>query len=197
MMEKGKLHGQGVLSFNGVRISGTKWNQNINEETTLAMVKNPLSGYYLICPDIKTQSNDIKKISNQRMLGASQFSASFLNETSLSFNNFNEGMGHTKKNSFYKSTLENDYKIYFDEQGNNKSKFIFNFTQIPTDEIGKTMEILLSRRFFLAKLPFEVSLYEKVKYEKYHSGKCFDMIRLGIDPRDEQGPLCHYTPNER
>ena len=36
-----------------------------------------------------------------------------------------------KKNTLYKNYLENDYKIYFDEQSNDKSKFIFNLSKVP------------------------------------------------------------------
>lgn len=55
-----------------------------------------------------------------------------------------------------------------------------NLSLIQGDEIGKIIEVLLSSNFFLTKAPFSVSLYEKVKNEKYH-GKFFDLIRIGID----------------
>ncbi len=51
MMEKGRLHGQGVLTFNGIRIGGTKWIRNL-EEDVITDTMNPLeAGYFLICPD--------------------------------------------------------------------------------------------------------------------------------------------------
>lgn len=73
-----------------------------------------------------------------------------------------------------------NYKIYFEELHNQKSKYVLNFTQVPLNEIAKVLEILITRSFFLRDVPTEVELYENVKYQRYFDGKTFDLIRIGF-----------------
>ena len=85
----------------------------------------------------------------------------------------------SQNHSSFNTVPHPNYKIYFDELHNQKSKYVLNFTQIATNEIPKLIETLLSRQFFLRDSPTEVELYENVKYQRYFEGKTFDLIRIG------------------
>jgi hypothetical protein len=73
----------------------------------------------------------------------------------------------SQNHSSFNTVPHPNYKIYFDELHNQKSKYVLNFTQIATNEIPKLIETLLSRQFFLRDSPTEVELYENVKYQRY------------------------------
>jgi hypothetical protein len=90
-------------------------------------------------------------------------------------------MGLTKSLNKPSSNVNHqNYKIYFEELHNHKSKYVLNFTQVPLNEITKVIEILITRKFFLRDVPTEVEIYENVKYQRYFEGNTFDLIRIGF-----------------
>lgn len=50
ILEQGKLHGQGMLTFNGIRIGGTKWVNNLQEDSIIDNQHPPQQGYYMAVP---------------------------------------------------------------------------------------------------------------------------------------------------
>lgn len=49
-IENGMLNGQGALTFNGLRIGGTRWMHNLDEEVLVSMTNTIEKGYYFILP---------------------------------------------------------------------------------------------------------------------------------------------------
>jgi hypothetical protein len=49
-MEEGRFNGQGVLSFNGIRVGGMKWLENLDEDAIMSSSSKVLEyGYYQVC----------------------------------------------------------------------------------------------------------------------------------------------------